>query len=412
MISDTTKSSPDPQPILARVELPDWAEKLVSPARYKVSYGGRGGSKSYTYARVLLTMARSRRLRILCTRELQNSIADSVHRLLESQIEVLGYRKLFDVKNTSIKAWNGSEFTFEGLRNNVTKIKSMEGIDICWCEEAEKISDHSWETLIPTIRNPGSEIWVSFNPDEETDPTYSRFITNTPPDTQLIPVSWRDNPWFPDVLERERQYLKRVDPDAYEHVWEGKCRVRSKAQVLFGKWREDYFAPDPAYWHGPYFGADWGFAQDPTVLVKVWVHHRRLYIEHETWDIALDLDKTPARFSEIPGAENHVIRSDCARPETISHMQSHGYPKITAAPKWPGSVEDGIAHLRQYEEIVIHPRCRKAIEEARAWRYKEDRLTGDVLPVLVPGNDNIWDAVRYALSPLIRQGIFDDCDLS
>ncbi len=165
-------------------------------------------------------------MRTLCTRETQSSINDSVHQLLSDQVSALELEHHYTVKETEIEGRNGTLFKFAGLRQqDVTKIKSFEGFDRCWVEEAQAVSDKSWGILIPTIRKPGSEIWVTFNPDLDTDPTYERFIVNTPPECVLININWRDNPWFPDVLDEERRHLQKVDPVAYENVWEGKCKA-------------------------------------------------------------------------------------------------------------------------------------------------------------------------------------------
>lgn len=211
------------------IQLPAKLAKLRDPARYKVLYGGRGGAKSWGVARQLILFAVERKIRILCAREFQASIADSVHKLLSDQIAEMGFSGLFDIQRNRIIGINGSEFGFEGLRHNVTSIKSYEGVDYCWIEEAQTVSKASWDVLIPTIRKTGSEIWLTFNPDLEDDETYKRFVKRPPPDAILIPMSWRDNPWFPEVLAKERDYLKEQDPDAYLNVWEGHCK-----QILDG----------------------------------------------------------------------------------------------------------------------------------------------------------------------------------
>lgn len=390
-----------------RVEFPAKLAFLFQPARYKVAYGGRGGTKSWGFARALLIRGVQQPLRVLCVRELQTSIQESVHRLLCDQVGTLGLGSEYEIQQRSITGRNGTEFFFDGLRNNVTKIKSTEGVDIAWVEEAEMISESSWELLIPTIRKPGSEIWVSFNPREQSDPTYQRFVLNPPPDALVQPISWRDNVWLSDELRSEKDYLARVDPDAYAHVWEGECRTASDAQVLRGKIAIEAFEPvaksgEPPF-HGPYYGADWGFANDPTALIKCWVRERTLYIEHEAYGIGVEIDNLPGMFDKVPGAREHVIRADSARPETISYMQRHEYLRVVGVEKGPGSVEDGVEHLRSYERIVIHPRCRHAAEEARLWSYKTDRLTGDIRPELVDKHDHTWDATRYALQPLIKR---------
>ena len=370
--------------------------------RYKCAYGGRGGGKSWGIARALIILAASRTLRVLCAREIQNSIKESVHKLLVDQIDDLQLNHLFTITDTKISSKTGSEFIFSGIRSNITKIKSMEGIDICWIEEAEKVSKASWEVLIPTIRKPESEIWLSFNPSEITDPTYEKFILNTPPDTLLLNINWQDNPWFPESLRKEKDYLYRVSPDDAAHVWGGQCKQNSNAQVLKDKYTVEWFEPKP-YWNGAYYGADWGFSVDPTTLIECYEHERILYIHKETYGIGVETDYLPQLFDRLPLAKTHVIRADNARPETISYMKRNGYPNIEAVDKWAGSVEDGISKLRSFERIVIHPDCRHTIEEARLWSYKTDRLTGDVLPVLVDAHNHCWDAIRYALQPIIKR---------
>jgi len=410
-------------------ELPEYAAALFDPCRYKVLYGGRGAARSWSVARALLIKAAAAPLRIGCFRELQKSIKDSVHRLLTDQIGLLelpGYV----VTDHEIRHANGSLFLFEGLRHNVTKIKSLEGIDIAWVEEAERVSKTSWDVLVPTIRKAGSEIWVNFNPDLEDDPTYQRFVVHPPPNAWVKRVSCADNPWFPDELAAERAYLYATDPDAAAHVWGGECRVATSAQILRGKWVVEPFEPvseaslveeygrealrNPELramvWHGPYYGADFGFSQDPNTLVRVWIapgtipkSTGRLMVEYEAFKVGQDTDLIPDAWrATVPGCAEHMIRGDSARPETISYLARHGFPRITGVEKWTGSVEDGIAFLRQFERIVIHPRCTHAKDEARHYSYKVDPRTGDVLPVIVDANNHVIDAIRYALAPLIR----------
>ena len=207
------------------IEFPRKLQPLFSPKRYKVLFGGRGGAKSWGVARALIIQAAQKPLRILCAREVQKSMKDSVHRLLKDQIEAMGYGHFFEVLDTEIRGKNGSLFLFAGLQSHtVDSIKSFEGVSIVWVEEGHGVSKKSWDTLIPTIRKPGSEIWVTLNPDMDTDDTYVRFIAAPSDDTWLCEVNWRDNPWFPEVLEQERLKAQRTDPESYEHIWEGKPR--------------------------------------------------------------------------------------------------------------------------------------------------------------------------------------------
>jgi phage terminase large subunit len=207
-------------------QIPEAFEDLYQPKRFKIYYGGRGGAKSHNFARAILDQGIDKPLRILCARELQGSIGDSVHKLLADVIIDHGLGEFYEIQKATIKGKNGTEFIFKGLKHNATEIKSTEGVDIVWVEEAEKVSDNSWEILIPTIRKPGSEIWISFNPKHPTDPTYLRFVANADNDMLVKKVSWRDNPFFPDVLEQERKRLLSTDPQAYKHVWEGEFDER------------------------------------------------------------------------------------------------------------------------------------------------------------------------------------------
>lgn len=244
-----------PTEINFTADVPEVFADLFEPRRYKVYYGGRGGAKSWGFADALLIMGTQRKLRILCTRELQKSITDSVHKLLADQIDALGLAEFYDIQKTTIKGLNGTEFLFNGLKHNAREIKSTEGIDIAWAEEAENISDASWEVLIPTVRKEGSEIWISFNTKQPTDATYRRFIFEADEDFIVKKVSFRDNPFFPDVLEKERLRLKAKDPKAYEHIWEGEFDTRYSGAV-YAKWMADLQAKgrisddvefDPAY---------------------------------------------------------------------------------------------------------------------------------------------------------------------
>lgn len=386
------------------IKLPRKLQVLFRKARYKVAHGGRGGAKSWGFAKALLVLGAESRLRILCARELQVSITESVHKLLSDQIADDPWLSMvYDVQKTSIvNSITGTEFIFAGIRNNVTKIKSMEGIDICWVEEAEKVSDYSWQVLIPTIRKPGSEIWVSFNPDEETDPTSRRFLKNAPPNSIVVKMGWEDNPWFPEELRAEKDYLYSIDPEAAEHVWGGGYRKNSAAQVLRGKYKVEAFIPEPE-WDGPYFGSDFGFSVDPTTLVKLYVHENTLYISEEAYAVGCEIDKTPDLYDTVAGARKRPIRADSARPETISYLNRHGYGNVIGAKKGAGSVEDGVAFILSFKCVVIHSRCTHAQEEARLWSYKVDRLTKEPTTDLDDKHNHIWDAVRYALEPLLMQ---------
>lgn len=240
------------------VDFPAPFQPLFQPHRYKVYYGGRGSGKSMSFARALLILGATRPLTVLCTREIQTSINDSVHRLLREQADALGLGSFYTVTKSAIYGQNGTEFTFKGLRFNSREIKSTEGVDICWVEEGQAVSADSWDVLIPTIRKPGSEIWISFNPLDETDPTFQRFVVNPPDNAYVRKVNFDENPYFPDVLANEMEWLKKRDYQSYLHIWEGEVRKYANALVFAGYFSvEDFETPRDARF---YQGADWGFA--------------------------------------------------------------------------------------------------------------------------------------------------------
>lgn len=381
------------------IDLPEVFEPLFSPYRYKVFYGGRGGAKSWAFARALVLLSTTRDVRVLCAREFQVSIKDSVHRLLTDQIESLGFLNQFEITKTEIRSRAGSEFIFKGLRHNASEIKSLEGVDICWVEEAHSVSKDSWDLLTPTIRKENSEIWVSFNPGSPDDETYKRFVLNPPDNSVVIKVGFQDNPWFPETLRAEMEFCRRADPEAWDHIWNGNPKVLSDAQVFLRKYViEPFETPsDARFFHG----ADWGFAKDPTVLVRAFVKDNHLYVDHEAYGIGVELDETPQLFDSIETARKWDIKADSSRPETISHIAKKGF-KIKAAKKWSGSVADGLAALKSFEKIVVHPRCKHTADEMRLYSYKVDRVTGDVLPVLVDAHNHCIDALRYAFDGYIR----------
>lgn len=395
------------------------------PSRYKSARGGRGSAKSWGFTGVAVTLGAIRPLRIMCVREVQNSIQESVHRLLSDRIDALNLAPYYDVQKQVIYGANGTEFIFAGIRTDPRKIKSTEGIDICLIEEAESVSEQSWEILIPTIRKLGSEIWVVFNPREEKDPTYKRFVLRPPPDCRSVIMNWDDNPWFPPALELERQYALRLIAEAtddderaqaqadYDHIWEGACQRNSQAAIFRRRVVIESFE-DPPEGTRLHFGADWGFANDPTALIRFWISdhqdadgtdYQELWVSHEAFGYRVEIDETPKLFDTVPSVRNWPIKADSARPETISYLARQGF-RIESAEKWPGSVEDGIAHVKAFRRIHIHSRCKHVQEEARLYSYKVDRVTSEVLPIVVDKYNHGWDGIRYGLDGYIqRRGV-------
>lgn len=383
--------------------LPHWAKELFKPHRYKCLYGGRGSGKSYAVADALLIQGYAKKIKVLCGREFQNSMAESVHSLLKGRIEQLGLTGHYTVQRDSIAGANGTEFIFKGVRHNVESIKSIFGITHLWLEEASTISAESWQVLKPTIREPGSEIWCTLNPAYKTDAIYKDLILDPPEDSYVQRVNWDMNKHFPAELDAERRRMQKHDPALYAHIWEGECIEHTDAQVFNGKWRIDDFTHDS---ETAYYGLDFGYAQDDTAGVRCFIKDNTLFISHEAFKIGLDIDIT-GEFMErhIPGFKKYVIRADSARPETISFMKRQGY-NVQAVSKGKGSVEDGVAFIRAFDEVVIHPRCKRLIEEFRLYSYKVDQRSGDILPIIVDKYNHGIDALRYALEPLCKRNGF------
>jgi len=403
----------------ARIELPPKLIPVFSGnARYRGAYGGRGSAKTRSFA--LMSAVRAYMFAeagvsgvILGLREFMNSLEDSSMEEIKQAIRSVPWlNDYFDIGERYIRTKNRRVwYGFAGLRHNLDSIKSKARILIAWVDEAETVSEVAWQKLLPTVREGGSEVWVTWNPEKDGSPTDKRFRKDAPSEAKVVELNYADNPWFPDVLDQERLSDRdRLDDQTYAWIWEGAYRENSDAQVLSGKYRVAEFEPQPG-WDGPYYGIDWGFSQDPTAGVKCWIHEGRLWVEYEAGKVGLENDDIASfMIQRLPGIEQHAVRADSARPETISHVKSKGrdgkrpcLPRLAGVEKWKGSVEDGISHLRSYKEIVIHTRCAGVLKEARLYSYKVDRLTGDVLTDIVDANNHYMDAIRYALAPLIKR---------
>lgn len=375
--------------------------------RYFVYYGGRGGSKSWGIAQYLLIAGAKNKRLILCARETQKSIEDSVHKLLGDLIKKMGLSWFYTVLKTSIRGINGTRFIFDGLRHNSHEIKSKEAVDICWVEEAEGISKESWEVLDPTIRKEKSKIIISFNPNKKTDVIYSELVLNTPDDAYIKHLSYKDNPYFSEILRKQMLRMRKTDYERYLHIWEGNIKVISDAQVFAKNFSVDEFSIDYDY-GSPYYGLDFGFSRDPTTANELFIKGNDLFIYREANKVGLELVDTAGFIqSKIPDLHQHRVYADCARPESISYLSSNGIPHITATKKWSGSVEDGIAFIKSFNNVIIHPRCVDTINEFENYAYKVDPRTMDVLPKLIDRHNHHIDDIRYALSPLITRKQLD-----
>lgn len=377
-----------------RIRVPEAFLPLEGPHRYIGAHGGRGSGKSHYFGERWLRENVQEKLDFVCLRETLKSLEFSVKKLLEQKIQKFNAGYYFEVQDRRIFSKHGGVTIFEGMQNHTAdSIKSLEGFDRAWFEEAQAASEKSLTMLRPTIRKPGSQMWFSWNPDQASDPIDALLRgDSTPPDAAVVQVNYYDNPEFPQELRDEMEFDKRRDPDKYAHVWLGEYRSNSEARV-FKNWRiEEFDVPSDAVIRQ---GADWGFAVDPTVLIQCYIDGRKLYVPYEAYRVGVEIVDTPDLFMTVPDSEKWPITADSSRPETISHMLKHGFPKIMPAVKGPGSVEDGIEFLKSFD-IVVHPRCKHTIDELSLYSFKTDPLTGLVLPVLADKDNHVIDALRYA----------------
>lgn len=371
-----------------------------------VLYGGRGSAKSWSVAEAIVRKMANSCVRVLCCREIQNSIKDSSHKLLKDTIWRLGLQNFFVVTNDSIKSRTGSECIFKGLFNNENGIRSTEGIDICWVEEAHSVSESSWRSLTPTIRQAGSMLWITFNLMDETDPVYVRFVARERRNTIVKKVNYDANPFFwNSPLAEEMEEDKRADYTMYEHIWLGMPLRLDNSIVYSGKYREEAF-PDDLWQQAPrlHFGLDFGFSQDPAACLRMFILDRKLYISHEAYGTGVELDEYDQFLQDMPGVREWPIKADSSAPATISHIRNKFGFQVEGAEKWEGCIKDGVRHIRQYDEIVVHPRCVNTLLEFRRYRYKVDRITKEVLPIIIDKNNHAMDAIRYGLDGHIQRG--------
>lgn len=377
-------------------------EPLLHPARYKGAHGGRGSGKSHFFAEALIEECIRSKTDAVCLREIQKSLQFSVKKLLETKIAGMNAGDYFDVQDKVIKSRNGGIIIFQGMQDHTSdSIKSLEGFKIAWFEEAQSASQRSLDLLRPTLRAPGSELWFSWNPRFATDPIDVLLRgENPPPNSVVVEANYSDNPWLPQELVDEMEYDKRRDPDKYAHIWLGKYQQNSEARV-FKNWTVEEFER-PA---GTIFrlGADWGFSVDPSVLIRCDIEGHRLYVDYEAYMVGCEIVNLPELFMQVPEAEKWPITADSARPETISHMRKNGFPQIRAAIKGAKSLEEGVEFLKSFD-IVVHPRCKHLIDELTLYSYKEDPLTGAILPILSDKDNHVIDAMRYACEGARRAG--------
>jgi phage terminase large subunit len=423
-------------PPLVNTEIAEPCLFLVTEkARFKGLYGGRGGAKSWSIARALIIIAMREYPEnpttgaptswpipdgsaavpclIVCLREFQTTIRDSVHRIISQQIFLMGLGKYFKIEKGLITCLlTGAEFIFKGISRDPNGVRSLEGGKYWWLEEAHNISRDSWEIIEPTARRRGSEIWVSYNPDQWDDPTHLKLVSGEPEDILnedthpraiIRKVNWKDNPWFPPDLDLTRRHMLRTDPEAYDHIWGGNTRRLTDAVIFKNKYKICTF--ETPHWARLRYGADFGFSQDPSTLIRFWMgppleelqtlqsgdnkskKEDCLYIDQEAYAVGVDLKEMKAFYNRVDGAQAHPIKCDNSRPETISYLRGEGF-NTSAADKWPGSVEDGIAHMRGFTKIYIHESCKWTATEFRLYSYKVDKKTGLILTDIVDAHNH------------------------
>lgn len=373
------------------------------------NYFGAGGvihhnsGKSHAFAELMLArMVLDPDLQCVAIRKYRQSLTNSAQLLLRNKVDDLGLGAYFDVQQSRILRRGGRGFiAFQGMQDhNATSIKSFENFGIAWVTEATEIDQRSLDMLIPTLRSQNSQLWFDWNPDQPDDPVDRFFRGDYPPQNAVIlPVSFKDNPFLTDTSKEDEERDRLADPEKHAWIWLGEYNLKSDAIVFSGRW--EISIVQPTGWDGPYYGADWGFATDPTAAIEVWRNDQTLYVSRESYAHRLELDQTAARWRrDIPGMEQHVIRADSARPESISYVKRQGFPRLIGVEKGKGSVEDGIEWLRSHR-ILVHPDCVNTIEELKRYRYKQN-AAGDVLPQLVDKDNHVIDGIRYALEPLIK----------
>lgn len=384
---------------------------LLEDARYKGAWGGRQGTKSHFFAELMVEESiRLAPLRSVCVRETQKSLADSVKQTIEDKIKKLGVEDLFEITNTEIRTPRGGKISFIGMQNHTAEtVKSLEGYDRCWVEEAQSLSKRSLEVLRPTImRKHGAQMWFSWNPSSPEDPVDEFLRGPNPPESSIVVhTNYYDNPWLDVDARKDIEHDRKCDLDRYFHVWEGAYETHSTARV-FKNWTvEEFTAPDKTFF---YLGGDWGFSVDPTVLVRCYAEVKpkpersKLYIDFEAYRVGCEIDNTPALFDTVPGSRIWPIIADSARPETISYLRRHGFPRIEAAKKGAGSVKEGVIFLQGFD-IIIHPRCKQTIEEFKYYSYVQDPKTEAISGQLADSKNHVIDAVRYACEKLMTGSV-------
>lgn len=366
---------------------------------YKILYGGRSSAKTATIIRYLIIRAMESSLLILCTREYQSSIESSTYAELRAFILEQNLLDFFTIKHDKIVGKNGSEFIFKGLARDIMGIKGIPNIGICFVEEAETITELSWEILIPTIeKKDGSELIIAFNPRDAQSPTYQRFVAKQHElsgSVLSIEINYPDNPYLSKKQLATILKLRETNYALYEHTYLGRVLDISEAVIFKGCFeiRELEISPLTQV----RYGQDYGYSQDPFAMCQVWlIDDHTIYIDNEIYQVGLLPTRIPAKVREVmPNAQRKLIHGDSARPDTIAELCNLGL-RVEGAEKNKGSVESGIQYL-QGKKIIIHPRCVNTIFEFYNYKFEQDK-EGTILAKPLDKHNHIIDSLRYALS--------------
>jgi phage terminase large subunit len=412
------------------IQHPRWAEDFASlktreAKRYRGAFGGRGSGKSYECADMLIERCLYEYTPVVCGREVQKSLEQSAKRVISKRINDLGVADWFEVQQNKIKAPHNAEIIFVGMQDhNAESIQSYDGFKIFWGEEARAFSQTTLDIIRPTFRfeKPGvrkkmqrgeklligdiAELWFTWNPKFETDPI-DKFLRGSkiPERSVVVETNYWNNPWFPQILQEEMEFDRENDIDKYLWVWKGRYLQYSEARI-FKNWRVEEFESPPEAMHR--LGADFGFTH-PATLIRSHLRGNKLYIDYEAYKVNCEIDDLPELYSEVPDSRSWPIIADSSRPDTISYLHRHGYPKIFKSIKGKGSIDEGIKFLKKYE-IIVHPRCTHTIDELSMYSWKIDPKTKLILPIPADKENHIIDPLRYAHEGHIRAQKQEDND--
>lgn len=375
---------------------PEYGSIFYRPYRNTVVHGGRSSGKTTTAIRDIILLLTQQPLHVICGRQFMSAISKSIKKNIDFSINDLKLDSFFKVMDTEIRGINNSKIDFIGFDRNEGNIKGLESYDIALVDEAQDISRSVLDILKPTIRKKNSRLIFLMNRKHITDSVDVDYLQTSRDDTQIHYVNFDKNPFLSNEIELERLQCLKNQPSRYSHIWLGEHDYNADT-LVFKNWTIKEFETSPESMFR--LGADWGYSIDPTCAVRCYIMGKTLYIDYEAYKIGCEIVDIPDLFMTIPDSHRWTMCADSARPETISHLNKNGFPKIISASKGKGSIEEGIAWLQSYD-IVVHPRCKHTIEELATYSYKVNRQTSEIMPILDDKNNHLIDSLRYATEAL------------